>query len=74
LSRGATRQVYCAILDKFTLHIYNSKYTKFTWQERLYDFAEIPQIYANHQHAAFSDYDLLFFAISDYHGRIAACH
>ena len=74
LSRGATRQVYYAILDKFTLHIYNSKYTKFTWQERLYDFAEIPQIYANHQHAAFSDYDLLFFAISDYHGRIAACH
>ena len=41
LSRGAIRQVYCAILDKFTLHIYNSKYTKFTWQERLYDFAEI---------------------------------
>ena len=68
------RQVYYAILDKFTLHIYNSKYTKFTWHREIYDFTKNPQIYANHQHAAFSDYDLLFFSIPDYHGRIAACH
>ena len=67
-------------LDKFTLHVYNLMYTKFTWQktrddwvqEEDYDFAKNPEVYAYYQHAALSDYDLLFFALPDYYVGHAA--